>query len=217
MRELEVAIIAVNLVVVTIAVIPMKLAPNRFVPPSAHRMHQLEGLLLAPFHRRALAFVTDLALVLVGMALLVFVCLLIARVTGLLSSPTSVTIEFNFVHWYNIVAIVIYFGLFTYYWDGQTPGKRLFRIRVVSTLHERITLWHSIERALGYAASALEAGFGFLQYFVTPNRQTVHDRIAATVVLLELSTKDSQNNLGSMPSHLPEKLALHTNSTEQAM
>ena len=49
--------------------------------------------------------------------------------------------------------------------------------------NERLSLWHSIERALGYAASALEFGFGFMQYFVHPNRRTVHDRIAETIVV----------------------------------
>jgi len=30
---------------------------------------------------------------------------------------------------------------------------------------------------------ALEGGFGFLQYFIHPNRRTVHDRIAETIVV----------------------------------
>jgi uncharacterized RDD family membrane protein YckC len=62
----------------------------------------------------------------------------------------------------------------------------LMRIRVVSLTHPRLTLWQSIERALGYGASFLEGGFGFLQYFLEPNRQTVHDRIAHTIVVAEL-------------------------------
>jgi hypothetical protein len=43
----------------------------------------------------------------------------------------------------------------------------------------------AIDRALGYAASSLEAGFGFLQYFTHPNCQTIHDRIAETIVDLD--------------------------------
>ena len=46
-------------------------------------------------------------------------------------------------------------------------------------------LWQSLERALGYGASFLEGGFGFLQYFIHRNRQTVHDRIAETIVVDE--------------------------------
>ncbi len=87
--------------------------------------------------------------------------------------------------WWALAIVVLYFGTLTYFGHGQTPGKRLLRIRVVSLVHDHITLWQSIERALGYGASALELGFGFLQYFIHPNAQTVHDRIAETIVISE--------------------------------
>jgi len=48
-----------------------------------------------------------------------------------------------------------------------------------------MTFFQSIERALGYGASFLEAGFGFIQFFINPNRRTVHDRIAETIVVDE--------------------------------
>ena len=67
----------------------------------------------------------------------------------------------------------------------MTLGKRLLRIRVVSLTHQRITFWQSAERALGYGASLLEAGFGFLQYFLYPNHRCLHDRIAETIVIAE--------------------------------
>ena len=77
----------------------------------------------------------------------------------------------------------LYFGFITYCTNGYTFGKRIFRIRIVSTNHKHLTLWHSIERSLGYYASSLEFGFGFLQYFIDYNRRTVHDRIAETIVI----------------------------------
>lgn len=40
-----------------------------------------------------------------------------------------------------------------------------------------------IEHALAYGTSALEPGFGFLRYFMHPNRQTVHGRIAETIMV----------------------------------
>jgi uncharacterized RDD family membrane protein YckC len=45
---------------------------------------------------------------------------------------------------------------------------------------------------LGYGASALEAGFGFFQYFLQPNRACVHDRIAETIVVKEPREKKSE-------------------------
>jgi uncharacterized RDD family membrane protein YckC len=81
------------------------------------------------------------------------------------------------------VVAVGYFALATFIGKGSTPGKKLLGIKVVSLVHPHMSLWHCIERALGYAASSLEAGFGFLQYFTHTNRQTVHDRIAETIVI----------------------------------
>jgi len=84
-----------------------------------------------------------------------------------------------------LAVVVAYFGIATWLGNGRTLGKRLARIRVVSLTHERLGLWQSVERALGYGASALEAGFGFLQVFLNTNRRAVHDRIAETIVVTE--------------------------------
>ena len=78
--------------------------------------------------------------------------------------------------------LVIYFSLALYMGNGQTIGKRIMGTRVISLTHSRMTLWQATERALGYGASFLEAGFGFLQYYINANRQCVHDRIAQTIV-----------------------------------
>jgi uncharacterized RDD family membrane protein YckC len=94
-----------------------------------------------------------------------------------------VTLVFDVERLWDLLAIVAYFGLFTWLMDGQTPGKRLLGIRVLSVTHDRLTPWQCTERALGYVASTLELGFGFFQYYLHPNRQTVHDRIAGTIVV----------------------------------
>lgn len=54
-----------------------------------------------------------------------------------------------------------------------------------STVTTYRAIGRGVERALGYGASALEGGFRFIQYFIHPNRQTVHDRIAETIVVAE--------------------------------
>jgi uncharacterized RDD family membrane protein YckC len=93
----------------------------------------------------------------------------------------------------DILVPVLYFGLFTWRGKGRTPGKRLMRIRVVSLVHRHLTFWHSIERALGYGAAALEGGFGFVQYFIHPYRRCAQDRLAETIVVTELSYKALQS------------------------
>ena len=103
----------------------------------------------------------------------------------------DVHIELNFENWYSLVYLVLYFGLFVYFGNGKTPGKWLLHIRVVSLVHHRMSLWHSVERAVGYGASTLELGFGFLQFFIHPNRRTVHDRIAETIVVRDARVRDA--------------------------
>ncbi len=149
------------------------------------RMHQINGAPLASFKARAIAFVIDFSLAFVFFAAIFILGARLLSSLGLLKVETNVNLEFDLHHWYSLVFVVLYFGLFTYLGNGKTPGKWLLGIRVVSLAHERMSLWHSFERALGYGASALEFGFGFIQYFIHPNRRTVHDRIAETIVIKE--------------------------------
>jgi uncharacterized RDD family membrane protein YckC len=156
-------------------------------------MHALDGADLASFGRRAVAFTIDF---LIGGAIFMSPLVILSLIFFFrgadpnfqftVGEPREGTIRLNFFgNAFSIVYWLFYFGLATYFGNGRTPGKRIMKIRVVSLVHERISLWHSIERALGYAASALEFGFGFMQYFVHPNRRTVHDRIAETIVVDE--------------------------------
>lgn len=77
----------------------------------------------------------------------------------------------------------LYFALFTWQWDGQTPGKRLLHIKVAKINGAPFTFWASLERTTGYTSSAAFLLYGFLQYFWDRNRQTTHDKIAETIVI----------------------------------
>jgi hypothetical protein len=59
----------------------------------------------------------------------------------------------------------------------------LARTRIVSLTSDRLGLWQSIERALGYGAAILEGGLGFLQFFWDKNRMCAQDRLAETIVV----------------------------------
>jgi uncharacterized RDD family membrane protein YckC len=148
-------------------------------------MRELEGAELASFTSRAVAFLIDFVIAgVLFLAVLITTTKLLNRFTRLGQNNQHVNIELNFFdNWYSIVYLVLFFGLSLYLGNGRTIGKRIMGIRVVSLVHHRVGLWHSIERALGYGAPALEFGFGFVQYFVHPNRRTVHDRMAETIVI----------------------------------
>lgn len=153
-----------------------------FNPHETARLKDLDGVKLASFPRRSSAFLIDLLISVILSSILLFAY---TYIIGKFNSNDDIKIDFNFENWYSIAATVIYFGLSTYFGNGKTLGKKLLKIRVVSITHSQMTFWQSIERALGYGASILEAGFGFIQFFINPNRRTVHDRIAETIVVDE--------------------------------
>ncbi|MGB3465598.1 MAG: RDD family protein [Cyclobacteriaceae bacterium] len=78
---------------------------------------------------------------------------------------------------------VLYFGVLNYYFQGQTLGKKICKIRVVKLNGKPMTFRGSVERATGYTASGALFFYGFLQYFWDPNRQTTHDKITETIVI----------------------------------
>jgi uncharacterized RDD family membrane protein YckC len=163
------------------------------------RMLTMHGVRLASFKARAGAFILDFLLAAVVFGGLV---LLGSRLAVKLGIPIGdVHLTFDFTHWYSLIFLVVYFTLLTYFTNGQSLGKRLFGIRVVSLARDRMTLWQSFERSLGYGASSLEFGFGFIQYFVHPNRCTVHDRIAETIVVQDRVKKDETAAPPADPSH----------------
>jgi uncharacterized RDD family membrane protein YckC len=154
------------------------------------RMKELHGAELASFSRRLSAFLLDMVFLAALFIPLASMIAPILETYGIIHGDTKITFALN-LNWYSIVWTVVYFGLAMYWGKGKTPGKWLLGIRVVSLVHARISLWHSIERALGYGASVLEGGFGFFQYFIHPNKCTVHDRIAETIVI-----RDARKNSG---------------------
>jgi uncharacterized RDD family membrane protein YckC len=157
-------------------------APRKFDARETERLKELEAKTLAPFLRRAAAYALDIVIASVIAASLDVLFLFFA---GKNAAGQNIDIKFDFENWYSIAALIFYFGLATYLGNGQTLGKKFFGIRVVSLTHPKITFWQAVERALGYGASILEAGLGFLQFFWHHNRQTVHDRIAETIVVDE--------------------------------
>ncbi len=151
------------------------------------RRAALAGTVLASFPRRAAALFVDFALAALAFVALVPASIVLADRWGWLHLDRDVNLHLDFFHnWYSVLWLVAYFTLASYWGHGRTPGKRLLRIRIVSLVHDHLTFWHALERALGYGASVLEGGFGFLQYFLRKgDRQTVHDRIAETLVVAD--------------------------------
>lgn len=84
-----------------------------------------------------------------------------------------------------------YFIVFEWLWNGQTPGKRLFKLRVIRDDGRPLTLWESIARNLLRICDAAP-GFivpvysvGLIVIFLSSRDQRVGDVFAGTVVIRE--------------------------------
>ena len=65
----------------------------------------------------------------------------------------------------NFLGAFLYFSFFTWQWEGQTPGKKLLKIKAVRLNGKPLTFMDSLERTTGYTASASLLLWGFFQYF----------------------------------------------------
>jgi hypothetical protein len=77
----------------------------------------------------------------------------------------------------------VFFTGFLAMMRGQTPGKKLFGIRVIRLDGKPIGWWIAFERFGGYAASFSVGLLGFLQILWDRNRQGLHDKACETVVI----------------------------------
>jgi uncharacterized RDD family membrane protein YckC len=158
-----------------------------------HEFHHDNELALATVRRRFAAFLLDwIFLILIYFFIIFILSLFNMSISNInVHGIFEVELEMTNTPAYGVTFLkfllgllpVFYFVTSFYFWKGQTLGKYFLRIRVISLYHERIGLWHCIERSLGYFASALEFGFGYIQAFWNPNRMTLHDKIGETIVI----------------------------------
>ncbi len=84
-----------------------------------------------------------------------------------------------------------YFIVFEWLWNGQTPGKRLLKLRVIREDGRPITLWEAIARNLLRIFDAVPGfilpvySIGLISIFLSSRDQRVGDMFAGTVVVRE--------------------------------
>ncbi len=97
--------------------------------------------------------------------------------------------------WVQAVLIILTFLLFTSYfiflewlWNGQTPGKRWLKLRVIREDGRPITFWEAMVRNLLRIFDMMPWPFysiGLICVFINSNDQRVGDMVAGTVVVRE--------------------------------
>lgn len=77
----------------------------------------------------------------------------------------------------------LYYSVFTAWFNGKTPGKRIINIRVLKLDGSGLSLWESFGRYGGYGAGLATGLLGFMQIYWDPNRQAIQDKISETLVI----------------------------------
>lgn len=134
------------------------------------RMAELEGAPLASFAARGVAFAIDMAIAAVSFVGVGMAGALAAVKLGWMRDEVRISFDpFHHEHWQSVIYFVVFIAASNYIGNGATLGKKTMKIRALSLSHRRLSSWHSMERSLGYGASAWEGFFGF---FNTPPTQT---------------------------------------------
>ncbi|MGE5207370.1 MAG: RDD family protein [Chlamydiota bacterium] len=96
-----------------------------------------------------------------------------------------------------LVAFVLYSGyyaLFEVFWNGQTPGKRLVRIRVIGDSGRPITVYEAVTRNLLRIVDQLPGLYvvGIISVFLSARNKRLGDIVAGTVVVHEKAMQEVQ-------------------------
>jgi uncharacterized RDD family membrane protein YckC len=89
-----------------------------------------------------------------------------------------------------IVFLIVsgYFAFFEWIWNGQTPGKRWLKLRVIREDGRPVTFWEAAVRNLLRTFDMMPAPFysiGLISVFISLSDQRVGDMVAGTVVVRE--------------------------------
>jgi uncharacterized RDD family membrane protein YckC len=151
-----------------------------------------------------------------GLQLAAFITLVLGMMLFL---PSLQKFEATSAKWAIAVLILIpfllhwgYFTLFEGLWHGQTPGKRVAKIRVIQQSGRAITIFESLSRNFVRAVDFLPTFYvvGTISIFVTRRNQRLGDLVAGTLVVHEGQTRDhaSVSNTRLFTQVAPQAAAL---------
>ena len=144
---------------------------------------------LASIGNRFIACAIDHTIQMVVLIALVILFLIIQDVSDIGSRLTSAP---NWVKALLIIIVFIlmsgYFAIFEWIWNGQTPGKRWLKLRVIREDGRPISFFEAMVRNLLRNFDIMPSPFysiGLISVFATERDQRVGDLVAGTVVVRE--------------------------------
>jgi uncharacterized RDD family membrane protein YckC len=171
----------------------------------------------AGFASRAVAIIVDVALIsLISAVVIAFMSLFfglpsvqrfIDWVNSFLSGFAQVFVELTsprFAAIFFIVTNLLYF-IFFFSTTGQTVGKAVMGLRVVTIDGKRMGFKRSFLRTLCYTISLAPLGLGFIWVLGEDRRRAWHDKIAHTYVLYVWDARYEENFLRNAVYQLTKK------------
>jgi uncharacterized RDD family membrane protein YckC len=137
----------------------------------------------AGFISRLIAFSIDIAIIVV---VLIFAGWLLNTMSTIFQLGILESISTSFQIWVTSLIVLLFSaGYYIFFWTlvGQTPGKLLLGLRVVSRSGRPITFWQALRRFVGYFISAIAIYIGYLWILIDNRRQGWHDKLAGTYVV----------------------------------
>ncbi|MDQ1472633.1 MAG: hypothetical protein QOJ99_4113 [Bryobacterales bacterium] len=89
-----------------------------------------------------------------------------------------------------LASLAVSLSYFVFFWTqyGATPGKMLFKLKVVTPVGTLITPGQAVIRYFGQILSGLILGIGFMMAGWDEQKRALHDRLANTRVIRENGT-----------------------------
>lgn len=154
---------------------------------------------LASIGNRFLAVAIDHAIQYVSIIVVAVVFLIASGVSVFDDDPTRAGGVFDSMSNWTIALMIVglfllfagYFVFFEWLWSGQTPGKRLMKLRVIREDGRPITIWEAVARNLLRIFDAIPGfvipiySIGLISIFLNRRDQRVGDLFAGTVVIRE--------------------------------
>ena len=143
----------------------------------------------AGFWKRAGAFVIDYIIVVVVDRILVLGLAGPGHPVGARLAPL-----------FFLIAACLYYALFESSQMQATPGKRAVGLKVTDLQGEQISFGRALSRLFGHIVSYLTFGVGFAMAVFTERRQTLHDKMAGTLVVNREETAEDIAQAGAAPA-----------------
>ena len=154
---------------------------------------------LASIGNRFFAVVIDHFIQFLSVFLIVWLFSTFIGVGDVLKDTGFESLFIEMPNWIIAILLIILFLIFTGYfiffewlWNGQTPGKRFLKLRVIRDDGRPITLWEAMARNLLRIFDALPGAvflpiysIGLISIFANSRDQRVGDMYAGTVVIRE--------------------------------